>query len=61
MFRVKHKKTGKIYQVLDTHYNELYGLLMFLVWDNNDWRLRPSRNFVPPNYELETENEEKSN
>ena len=53
MFKVKHKDTGKIYQVLDTYCEQPFHYTYFLVWDNNGWRWRQSNNFVPPNYNEE--------
>ena len=52
MFNAKRIDTGQIFQVLDTWYDLEFDLLMFLVWDNNGWRWRPARNFVPPNVEV---------
>lgn len=53
MFKVKRKKDSKIYQVLDTYLDPIYGVTFFLIWDNNDWRWRSAKDFVPPNYEME--------
>ena len=49
MFKVKHKKSGEIYIVLDTYLDEIYANTYFLIWDNNGWRWRSADNFVPPN------------
>jgi len=51
MFKVKHKETKKIYQVLDTYLDSIHGVTMFLIWDNKGWRWRPAHNFIPPNWE----------
>ena len=51
MFRVKHKQTKVVYQVLDTYLDEVFANTYFLVWDNGDWRWRPASNFIPPNWE----------
>lgn len=55
MFNVKRIDNGKIYQVLDTYFNDKYTLTFFLIWDNNGWRWRPADKFVPPNYEVKDE------
>lgn len=51
MFKVKNIKTEEIIQVLDTTVDEIFGTTFFLVWENNGWRWRPAKNYVPPNYE----------
>lgn len=51
MFKVKKKENEKIYQVLDTSVDDIYGLTYFLIWENNGWRWRDAKNFVPPNWE----------
>ena len=53
MFRVKNIKTKEIIQVLDTMVDDVYGITFFLIWENNGWRWRDAKNFVPPNYETE--------
>lgn len=53
MFRVKDKKTKQIIQVLDTMVDEIFGVTFFLIWENEGWRWRPAKNYVPPNYEIE--------
>ena len=53
MFRVKNIKTKEIVQVLDTMVDEVFGVTFFFVWENNGWRWRPAKNYVPPNYEIE--------
>ena len=52
MFRVKNKKTKEIIQVLDTYFDPLYQTTYFFIWENNGWRWRPSKNYVPPNIDL---------
>ena len=51
MFRAKRKNTEEIFQVLDTYLDEIFGQTYFLIWENNGWRWRPAKNFVPPNWE----------
>lgn len=53
MFKVKHKTTQQIYQVLDTYFDDIFHQTYFLIWENDNWRWRPARLFVPPNYERE--------
>lgn len=53
MFRAKRKNTEEIFQVLDTYLDEIFGQTYFLIWENNGWRWRPAKNFVPPNWEEE--------
>lgn len=53
MFRVKDKRTQQIVQVLDTMIDNIYGVTFFLVWENDGWRWRPAKNYVPPNYKVE--------
>ena len=48
-----HIKTKEIIQVLDTMVDDVYGVTFFLIWENNGWRWRDAKNFVPPNYETE--------
>ena len=55
MFKVKHKETNQIYQVLDVWFDEILHQTYFLIWDNNGWRWRPARKFVPPNMEVKNE------
>ena len=55
MFKVKRKKDSKIFQVLATSINEVYGNTFFLVWENDGWRWRSADNYVPPNYNFEEE------
>lgn len=55
MFKAKRKTDGKIVQVLDTESDEIFGTTFFLIWENDDWRWRSARNYVPPNYELGVE------
>lgn len=52
MFNVKRIDTNQIYQVLDVYFDELFHQTYFLVWDNDNWRWRPAKKFVPPNYEI---------
>lgn len=53
MFRARDKVTKNIVQVLDTMIDEIYGVTFFLIWENNGWRWRPAKNYIPPNYALE--------
>lgn len=53
MFKVKNAKTKEIVQVLEATTDEIFGTTFFLVWENNGWRWRPAKNYVPPNCELE--------
>lgn len=53
MFKVKRIETGEIYQVLDVFYEPVFHQTYFLVWDNDGWRWREAKNYVPPNYEVE--------
>lgn len=53
MFKVKRKGTDKVYQVLDTSVEDVFGLTYFLIWENGGWRWRPAKNFVPPNWKEE--------
>lgn len=55
MFNVKRIDTNQIYQVLDVYFDELFHQTYFLVWDNDNWRWRPAKKFVPPNYEVKKE------
>jgi len=55
MFNAKRIDTGEIFQVLDTHFDELFHVTYFLVWDNNGWRWRPAYKFVPPNVEVKND------
>ena len=50
MFKVKKITTNEIVQVLDTYLDE-YANTYFLIWENENWRWRPARLFVPPNYQ----------
>ena len=51
MFKAKRISDNQIFQVLDTYIDELYGNTYLLIWDNDGWRWRNSKNFIPPNYE----------
>lgn len=53
MFRARDKVTKNIVQVLDTMIDEIYGVTFFLIWENNGWRWRPAKNYIPPNCALE--------
>jgi hypothetical protein len=53
MFKVKNIKTKEIVQVLDTMVDKVFGVTFFFVWENNGWRWRPAKNYVPTNYEIE--------
>lgn len=55
MFRVKRKSTNEIYQVLDTHVEETYGITYFLIWTGGRWLWEFASNFVPPNWEEKEE------
>ena len=55
MFKVKRKGIDKVYQVLDTSVDEIFGLTYFLIWENGGWRWRPAKNFVPPNWKEDEE------
>ena len=55
MFKAKKITTNEIVQVLDTYLDE-YANTYFLIWENENWRWRPARNFVPPNYIKKTPN-----
>lgn len=57
MFKVKRKDTGEIVQVLDTYFEELFHQTYFFIWENDGWRWRPAKNFVPPNWEAKDKNE----
>ena len=50
MFKVKHKDTGEIIQVLDTYLDMLYHKTYFLTWINGMWQWRNADNYIPPNY-----------
>lgn len=56
MFKVKRKDTGQIYQVLDTYLDEYFHLTYFLIWENDGWRWRLAKNFVPPGVEIDGSN-----
>ena len=55
LFKVKHKETNQIYQVLNVWFDEILHQTYFLIWDNNGWRWRPAHKFVPPNMEIKNE------
>ena len=55
MFNAKRIDTGEIFQVLDTHFDELFHSTYFLVWDNSGWRWRPASKFIPPNVEVKND------
>lgn len=60
MFKVKRASTGEILQVLDVYFDPMYKFTYFLVWENDGWRWREARYYVPPNYEpLNKENQNK--
>ena len=52
MSNVKRISDGQIFQVLDVNVDEIYGNTHFFIWDNDGWRWRSAKNFVPPNYEV---------
>lgn len=53
MFKAKRIDNGKVFTVLDTFFDEMFHLTYFLVWDNNGWRWREAKMFVPPNVEVD--------
>ena len=53
MFKAKKIKTGEIVQVLDTYIDDYFNITYFLIWENNGWRWRLAKNFVPPGVEIE--------
>lgn len=55
MFKVKKISNKQIYQVLDTWFDSQFNQTYFLIWENNGWRWRPAKNFVPPGVKLENE------
>ena len=57
MFKVKSIKTGEIVQVLEATTDEIFGTTFFLIWENNGWRWRPAKNFVPPLVEIGEKND----
>lgn len=58
MFRVRKKHTDEIVTVLDVYLDPIYAKTFFLIWENDNWRWRPSDNFVPPNYEEKSDGRE---
>ena len=48
MFKVKNKSTGEIIQVLHAYADD-FGNTWFLIWENNGWRWRNAKNYIPPN------------
>lgn len=56
MFKVKKISTGEIFQVLDTHVDDYFNITYFLIWENNGWRWRLAKNFIPPGIEIKDEN-----
>jgi hypothetical protein len=48
MFKVKRRKDGKLLQVLDTYFDDLFQTTYFLIWEGG-WFWYDCRNFVPPN------------
>lgn len=53
MFKAKRKSTGEIHQILDVYTDNEINVTYFFLWENNDWRWRPASSFVPPNYNLD--------
>ena len=53
MFNAKRKSTGEIYQILDVFTDNELNVTYFLIWENNDWRWRPASSFVPPNINID--------
>lgn len=53
MFKVKKISTGEIVQVLDTHIDDYFNITYFLIWENNGWRWRLAKNFVPPGVKVD--------
>ena len=51
MFKAKYKKDNQTYQILDTHFNEMFQQIYFLYWDTNKqcWAWENASNFLPPN------------
>lgn len=55
MFKVKHKETGEIIQVLDAYPDTIFHKTYFLCWINGMWQWRSADKYVPPNVEIEKE------
>lgn len=53
MFNAKRKSTGEIHQILDVFTDSELNVTYFLIWENNDWRWRPASGFVPPNVNID--------
>ena len=53
MFNAKRKSTGEIHQILDVFTDNELNVTYFLIWENNDWRWRPASRFVPPNVNID--------
>lgn len=49
MFKAKRIDTGEIQTVLSVCFNDCLTQTHFFVWDNNGWRWRPAKKYVPPN------------
>lgn len=52
MFNVKRITDEKIFQVLDTYLDLQFQTTYFLIWENDGWRWRNAKNFIPPNIEV---------
>jgi len=58
MFKVKNIHTNEIITVLDTYCDD-YANTWFFIWENNGWRWRPAKNYVPPAVNIEKEKSNK--
>ena len=54
MFKAKRKSTGEIHQILSVYTDNEINVTYFFLWENGDWRWRPASSFVPPNYNLDS-------
>lgn len=57
MFKVRNKYTNEIVQVLDTYFDDMYHQTYFFLWENDGWRWRSARKYIPPNYVIEEKEE----
>lgn len=53
MFNVKNIKNEENTKVLDVYLDPVFGVTMFLIWENGGWRWRPASNYIPPNWKGE--------
>lgn len=53
MFNVKSIKSEEVTKVLDVYLDPIFGVTMFLIWENGGWRWRPASNYIPPNWKGE--------